>query len=117
MKIKSLALICLTLLLTNCATMFRGTTQQVSINTTPTGADVNISNGSSCVTPCTIEAERKNTLQVTIAKNGYHTHTTSLVPSLAGAGAMLGGIIDYGTGAVYDLQPNPLHVVLIPKQK
>jgi hypothetical protein len=34
------------------------------------------------------------------------------VPSLAGAGAMLGGFIDYGTGAVYDLQPNPLFVTL-----
>ena len=95
--------------------MFRGTTQQVSINSTPIGADVSISNGTSCVTPCTIEAERKNSLQITITKNGYHTHTSSLVPSLAGAGAMLGGMIDYGTGAVYDLQPNPLHVILIPQ--
>lgn len=25
---------------------------------------------------------------------------------------MLGGLIDYGTGAVYDLQPNPLFVKL-----
>jgi hypothetical protein len=33
-----------------------------------------------------------------------------MIPTLAGAGAMLGGMIDYGTGAVYDLQPNPLFV-------
>ena len=104
------------LFLTNCATMFRGTTQQVSVNTTPQGADVSISNGSSCMTPCTFEAERKNSLNLTISKEGYHTHTTSLVPTLAGAGAMLGGLIDYGTGAVYDLQPNPLHIILIPEK-
>jgi hypothetical protein len=56
-----------------------------------------MSKSSSCVTLCTIEADRKNSLNVTITKNDFHTHTTSLVPSLAGAGAMLSEIIDYGT--------------------
>jgi hypothetical protein len=32
----------------------------------------------------------------------------SVFPTLAGAGVILGGIIDYGTGAVYNLQPNPV---------
>lgn len=35
-----------------------------------------------------------------------------MVPTLSGAGVILGGLIDYGTGAVYDLQPNPLTVTL-----
>jgi hypothetical protein len=73
---------------------------------------VTISNGQSCLTPCNIEAERKNTLQITVKKEGCNVMTTAMVPTLAGAGAMLGGIIDYGTGAVYDLQPNPLFVTL-----
>jgi hypothetical protein len=96
-----------------CATMIRGTTQQVSINSEPTGAKVTLSNGNSCSTPCNIEAERKNTLQLTITREGCNTHTTAMVPTLAGAGAMLGGVVDYGTGAVYDLQPNPLFVTLV----
>lgn len=29
-----------------------------------------------------------------------------MIPTLAGAGVIFGGFIDYGTGAVYDLQPN-----------
>lgn len=70
--------------------------------------------GQSCTTPCTITAERNKTLQVTITKEGYHTHTTSLMPTLAGGGVLLGGLIDYGTGAVYDLQPNPYTANLIP---
>jgi hypothetical protein len=35
-----------------------------------------------------------------------------MIPTLGGAGVVLGGFIDYGTGAVYDLQPNPLTVTL-----
>jgi len=35
-----------------------------------------------------------------------------MIPALPGAGAIWGGLIDYGTGAVYDLQPNPLFVKL-----
>ena len=64
------------------------------------------------MTPCNIEAERKNTLQITVTHEGCNTFTTAMVPTLGGAGVMLGGLIDYGTGAVYDLQPNPLFVTL-----
>jgi len=107
----------LILLCSGCATMVRGTKQSVSIHTTPAGAKVAFSDGQNCISPCTISAKRKDTLNVTIEKEGYNTHTTALVPSLGGAGVMLGGLVDYGTGAVYDLQPNPLHVNLIPTKK
>ena len=100
------------LFLSGCATMVRGTTQQVSVNSDPTGANVTFSNGTSCTTSCTIEAQRKTTLQVTMKHEGCNTYSSALVPTLAGAGAVLGGVIDYGTGAVYDLQPNPLFVTM-----
>jgi hypothetical protein len=100
------------LVLSGCATMIRGTTQQVSVNTDPQGATVTTSAGQSCTSPCLFEAERKNTLQLTIERGGCNTHTTAMIPTLAGAGAIWGGLIDYGTGAVYDLQPNPLFVKL-----
>jgi hypothetical protein len=98
--------------LTGCATMIRGTEQQVSINTSPVGAHVQFSNGVSCVSPCSITAKRNQPLTVTITKNYCQTQTASMVPTLAGGGVILGGLIDYGTGAVYDLQPNPLTVTL-----
>jgi hypothetical protein len=100
------------LMLSGCATMIRGTTQQVSINTDPPGATVTTSTGQSCTSPCLFEAERKNTLQVTIERGGCNTYTSAMIPTLAGAGAIWGGLIDYGTGAVYDLQPNPFFVKL-----
>jgi len=111
-KLFVLVLIVASLMVSGCATIVRGTTQSVSINSEPTGAKVTISSGQSCMTPCNIEAERKNTLQITVTHEGCNAFTTAMVPSLAGAGAMLGGFIDYGTGAVYDLQPNPLFVTL-----
>ena len=49
-------------LLTSCATMIRGTTQEVSVNTTPAGAHVQFSNGKSCISPCHTIAERKQNL-------------------------------------------------------
>ncbi len=103
----------LALAIAGCATMLRGTTQDVSVNTIPSGAAVAFSNGQSCTSPCTIEAERNQSLQITISKDDCHTHTATMIPNLAGEGAILGGLIDYGTGAVYDLQPNPLTVSLV----
>jgi hypothetical protein len=96
-----------------CATMVRGTEEQVSVNTDPVGAKIRFSNGQDCVGPCTIKAKRNQSLQINISKDGCATQTATMVPSLAGAGVLLGGLIDYGTGAVYDLQPNPLTVTLV----
>ena len=36
------------------------------------------------------------------------TQTVPMVPTLAGGGLILGWLIDFGTGAVDDLQPDPL---------
>ncbi|SEN06912.1 hypothetical protein [Nitrosomonas marina] len=100
-----------------CATMIRGTEQEVSVNTNPPGADVQFSNGQSCISPCVIKTKRNQSLQISVTKDGCHQQTATMMPTLAGAGAMLGGFIDYGTGAVYDLHPNPLTISLICDKK
>jgi hypothetical protein len=98
--------------LTGCATMIRGTEQEVAINTNPVGANVQFSNGQSCTSPCSITSKRNQTLLVTVSRKSCQTQTATLMPALAGAGVIFGGLIDYGTGAVYDLQPNPLTLTL-----
>jgi hypothetical protein len=100
------------LALAGCATMVRGTGEQVSVKTVPPGAKITFSNGQSCKSPCTIKAKRSQSLQITIVKKGCGTQTATMIPTLAGGGVVLGGLIDYGTGAVYDLQPNPMTVTL-----
>lgn len=110
---KSIAVLVAVTLLSGCATMIRGTEQQISVNTNPTGANVQFSNGQSCVSPCMIKTKRDQSLQITITKDGCHQQTATMMPALSGAGVMLGSFIDFGTGAVYDLQPNPLTVSLV----
>lgn len=56
--------------LAGCATMIRGTEQQVSINTIPVGAQVQLSNGMSCVSPCTLAVPRNQSLTMTITREG-----------------------------------------------
>jgi hypothetical protein len=48
---------------------------------------------------------------------GCNTFTGAMIPCLAGASVMPDGLIDYGTGAVYDLQPDPLYTKMACEKK
>ncbi len=116
MKTGSIALVALGFAgiatVTGCATMVRGTSQEVTIDTDPPGAVATLSDGRSCVTPCVLEAERKQPLRVTLEKRYCDRHSATMVPTSTGAWAVMSGLIDRRTGAAYDLQPNPLLVEL-----
>ncbi|MDP2140138.1 MAG: PEGA domain-containing protein [Gammaproteobacteria bacterium] len=118
-----LAMIAIGLILSNCATITRGTTDAFTITSDPTGADIRLSNGLVCRTPCALEVKRRPGFVVTVEKEGYRTVTTSVVSSISGGGGtamagnvLLGGIIgagvDASNGSMNELSPNPLHVVL-----
>lgn len=100
------------ILVAGCATIIRGTEQQITVNTNPVGADLQFSNGQSCQSPCSLKVARNQSLQINVSKPECQTQTATMIPVLAGAGVILGGLIDYGTGAVYDLQPNPLTLTM-----
>ena len=91
-----------------CATIIRGTEQDLQINSDPDKAKASLSNGMSCNTPCVLRVSRKQSYTVKFEKEGCEPTLVSVYPSLSGAGVLLGGLIDFGTGAVYDLQPNPV---------
>lgn len=109
--------------LVGCATVTRGTTQAFTVQTTPVGATVSLSNGERCESPCTLTLKRKYPFAVEICKVGYATVNTQVVSQVSGAGGtamagnvLLGGLIgagvDAGSGAMKDLRPNPLAVTL-----
>lgn len=98
--------------LTGCATIVRGTNQPLQITSEPTGAQAILSNGQSCTTPCSMRLKRQASVLITYKKPGCKTAQLSVYPTLAGAGVVLGGLIDYGDGAVYNLTPNPASVML-----
>lgn len=110
-----------------CATITRGTTQQFVVETTPSGAAVRTSAGFTCPsTPCTFSLPRKESFTVTASKAGYVTQTAEVTSGVAGGGAagmagniLLGGFIGIGvdatSGALNDLTPNPLQIILQPE--
>ena len=112
--------------LSACATITRGTEDTFVVETDPAGARVRTSNGLACAsTPCALRMDRDSEFVVTIEKEGFETHTASVSHEVADGGAagmagnvLVGGLIgvavDAGSGAMYDLVPNPLRVTLIP---
>ena len=108
-----------------CATITRGTTSQVQIQSEPEGAQVRTSLGYSCITPCTITVNRKDEFAVTFFMPGYEPQTVPVKTQVAGSGAagfagniLLGGLIGMGadaaTGAALEHVPNPVFAALVP---
>ena len=112
------------LLLANCATVTRGTSDVLQINTDPIGAQVQTSNGYGCgSTPCAIKMPRRSEFVATISKPGCETARVNVTHQTAGGGAasvagnvLAGGIVGLGvdaaTGASQDLVPNPVDLTL-----
>lgn len=109
-----------------CATITRGTTQEVVVESTPPGAAVRTTTGFTCeATPCTFKMPRKEGFDVTVSKDGYKPATVTVESKMSGGGAagmagnvIAGGIIGMGvdatSGAMMDLVPNPVAVTLEP---
>ena len=112
-------------MLSACATVTRGTRQTFNIDTTPTGAQVAMSNGENCVTPCKLKLKRRPGFSATFTKEGYQTQTVKVDSELHGGGAaagagnlllggVIGGIVDGTNGSLNSLSPNPLKVTMVP---
>jgi hypothetical protein len=108
-----------------CATVTRGTTDQVQIQSNPSGATVRTSLGHACVTPCTINVSRKDEFVVTFTKPGFQTQEIPVKTTvqMGGGGAFAGNILaggivgmgaDIATGAANDHVPNPVVAELMP---
>src|SRR5262249_29388962 len=111
-----------------CASITRGTTENLGITSTPPGAEAIISgleNPTSCVTPCSVVVKRNADISVAVQKPGYEPQTIQLTREIAGAGVagvagnvLVGGVVGVGvdavTGAARDHKPNPVIVTLQP---
>ncbi len=115
----------LNLMVISCATVTRGSTQSLAVTSEPTGATVSTTNGLVGVTPVTLTVARRRGFIVRIEKDGYEPAEVHVAPRVHGAGGaalagnlLLGGVIgaavDSTTGAIYDLEPNPVSVILRP---
>jgi len=112
-------------LLPACATITRGTNQDFVVESSPSQADVKLSTGQTCVTPCTLRLKRKSQFTVTVSKEGYQTQEAKVHGVVKGGGgaalagnAIFGGLIgagvDASNGSMMNLTPNPLKIALVP---
>jgi PEGA domain len=126
--VRILGVAALAVALSGCASITRGTTENISIASSPSGAEATITGlevPTACVTPCAIIAKRNADIAVTFAKEGYEPQTVQLTTEVPGTGAagfagnlLAGGLIGMGvdaaTGAATDHKPNPVIVTLQP---
>jgi hypothetical protein len=122
--VRALALVGVALSLPACATITRGSSQEFTVESTPPGARVSTSNGFQCdATPCTFRMPRKDEFRATVSLDGYVSQEHSIGSGISGGGAaglagnvvfggIIGGVVDASSGALNDLTPNPLVVIL-----
>jgi hypothetical protein len=123
-----LGIVTLSVMLGGCASVTRGTTENISISSTPSGAEAVISGlevPTTCTTPCAIVAKRNADISITFQKEGYESQIVQLTKEVPATGAagfagniIAGGLIGMGvdaaTGAATDHKPNPVIVTLQP---
>ncbi len=125
---RSLGIVALSVMLGGCASVTRGTTENISISSTPSGVEAVVSGlevPTTCTTPCAIVAKRSADISITFEKEGYQSQTVQLTKEVSGTGAagfagnlLAGGLIGMGvdaaTGAATDHKPNPFIVTMQP---
>lgn len=118
----SLALLFTAIVSGGCATILNGSTQELSFNSAPSGAEVYINGQQVGVTPVSVKWERGNEpVTVEFRKEGYETHTAKLNTEMNMAflgnlitGGVFGTTTDAATGAMFKYAPGQYQAVLSP---
>ncbi|MEI7812134.1 MAG: PEGA domain-containing protein [Ignavibacteria bacterium] len=125
---KFYSFIAVTLLLfvfASCATIFTGSSQNVSIKSTPEKANITIKTMGgievfSGVTPIIAPLSKKHDYLVSVKLDGYKESTVQITQELQGwfwgnlfCGGIVGMIIDYSSGAMWNLEPQAIQISLV----
>lgn len=110
-------------IVTGCATIFKGASENVDFSSDPSGADVYINGSLRGKTPISLKLESKKTYTIEFKKEGYEPRTYTITNHV-GAGwiilDILGGlvpvIVDAATGAWYELDQDAVNAVLQAQQ-
>ena len=114
-RTKHIVLITVVGLLTfNCASIFKGSSADVRVNSTPSGAEIFINGIDRGTTPQTMSLKRNKDYVLTFKKEGYEDLNfeihkkfdvgTTVVGNIFSWG-LLGILVDLGTGAAFSLTP------------
>jgi hypothetical protein len=108
-----------------CASITRGTLNEVNFTSEPAGADVQLSTGALCRTPCMLQVDRRTQFIAIARMNGFQDQQQQVRTQVAGGGAaglvgnllvapIIGTTVDLMTGAANDHVPNPVHFLMQP---
>jgi hypothetical protein len=118
LKVVSLAVLA-PVLVAACATIMHGTSQQVGINSQPTGATVVVDSQTLGVTPVVAKLARKRTHRVTVTLAGYAPYEMVTIRKTSGwvwgnivFGGIIGLIVDASSGGLYDVRPEVINAQL-----
>ena len=107
------------LIFSSCATIFKGSTDDVNFSSDPSGAKVYVNGMLLGTTPVQLELKSKNSYTIEFKKEGYETKTVVLNNSV-GAGwivldvlfGLVPIIVDAATGNWYELDQEHVNGVL-----
>lgn len=119
--LRSALLLSITLLVSSCASIVHGTSQDIPVNSDPSGARILVNGEDKGATPTTLNLKRGRDYQLVFRLDGYEDVTLNLERKfLAGSSVvgnifswgLLGIVIDVANGAAYELTPEELDATL-----
>lgn len=119
MRWKAYFMLVVFLYFVGCATLFKGTTEEVNFNSSPQKARVIVNGVDMGETPVALKLETKKTYTIEFRAEGYNPKTYTITNHV-GAGwiildvlaGLVGVIIDAATGAWYSLDQKNIDAVL-----
>jgi PEGA domain len=110
------------LLLNACASMIHGSTEVVTISSTPPEALLYVNN-TKTGTPAVVWLTRASVHTLVISEPGYDDESFMVTPTLSKwvfgnflllppIGTLIGMFVDFSSGAAWELQPDDIHVNL-----
>ena len=123
MKKSIVAISIISFLMTSCATIFTGTKDRITFNSTPAGATIYKDGVEQCTTPCTLKVKRSlSDTDIEYKLDGYETRLITLdkefnIVSVINLGNLLGWGIDALSGAVMKYDKKVYDITLSKNNK
>lgn len=102
-------------LITGCATIMHGSSQEVSISSNPSNAEVTVNQQPMGTTPVVLDLDRKDTHRVAIELDGHLPYEMTLSRGVSGwvagniiFGGLIGLAVDAISGGMYKLSPEQI---------
>jgi hypothetical protein len=122
MRIAKVILTCILIAsLSGCGAIFKGSSQDISIQSAPAGATVTGSPGfGTLTTPTTVKLSRNSNYEMSFSKEGYNSTSVGIRKSADGGiivldvlfTGLIGVVIDAATGSWNNLKPETVNAVL-----